>query len=149
MQNILLKSISRHPLLVKLPGHATVTTAAKMMAEHAVGAVTVMEAGRLKGIFTERDLVDRVVARGLLPDNTMLSQVMTRNPITMESTATITEALESMNRNRIRHLPIEQNGQMIGMVSIRDLLAAVNRELQDNLSTKDAFIFGEVYGMAA
>lgn len=143
------KYTSRYPVVIKLPAHATVTTAAKLMAEHNIGAIMVSDQNRLKGIFTERDLARRVIALGLNPDQTTLGEVMTSNPITLQQGESVTNALELMNRHHIRHLPIEEDGEIVGMVSIRDLFNAVHEELIDNISTKDAFIFGEVYGIAA
>ncbi|TAH32751.1 MAG: CBS domain-containing protein [Alphaproteobacteria bacterium] len=146
MRNKVTRFTSRYPMVIKLPTHASVTTASKLMAEHNVGAIMVIEEGRLTGIFTERDLVKRVVAMGLSTDETVLGEVMTPSPITLKSGESVQFALEVMTQNHIRHLPIEENGEIIGMVSLRDLFAAITEELKENIDTKDAFIFGEVYG---
>ena len=146
MRNKVTRFTSRYPMVIKLPTHASVATAAKLMAEHNVGAIMVIDDARLAGIFTERDLVKRVVALGLSTDETVLAEVMTSNPITLKSGETVSFALEVMTQNHIRHLPIEENGEIIGMVSLRDLFGAITEELKENIDTKDAFIFGEVYG---
>ena len=146
MANKVTKSISRNPVIIKLPSHSTVMTAAKLMAEHNIGAIMVMDTNKLVGIFTERDIVNRVVAAGLSPADTMISMVMTSNPIRLKSGESVYHALEVMKKNHIRHLPLEEDGEIIGMISIRDLFAAVNDELRENISTKDAIIFGETYG---
>lgn len=141
------KSISKNPSVVKLSASATAMTAAKLMAEHNVGAIMIMENGKLVGIFTERDIVKRVVAAGLNPAQTTIATVMTANPIRLKSGESVYHALDLMKKNHIRHLPLEENGEIIGMVSIRDLFAAVNDDLQENIQTKDAIIFGETYGV--
>ena len=146
MTNKITKSFSRYPVVVKLPKNSSVSTAARLMAEHNVGAVIVMDNHNLVGIFTERDVVIRVVAKGLAADKTLLSDVMTPHPITLQSGTSLSKALELMDKNRVRHLPIEENGEVVGMVSSRDLLAAVNEDLKENIHTKDAMLFGEAYG---
>ncbi len=149
MRNKISKATSRYPLVIKLPTHASATTAAKLMAEHNIGAIMVVDGSTLAGIFTERDLVKRVIALGLSPDDTTLREVMTPNPITLKPGETMHYALEIMDQNHIRHLPIEENGEVIGMVSIRDLFSAVTKEMKEDIDNKDAFIFGEVYGAAS
>lgn len=142
-------ALSRLPLALTLPPSASVQTAAKLMTQHNVGAVMVVEKAKLIGIFTERDMVNRVVAEGLGPEKTPLQRVMTRNPITLEIGESVTTALEIMNKFSFRHLPLLDRGQLVGMISIRDLFSAVHEELKSDIEQKQAFIFGEVYGMAA
>jgi CBS domain-containing protein len=143
------QSTSRYPLVVKLPPTATVTTAAKMMADHNVGAIMIMNGKDLLGIFTERDLVKRVTARGQDPDRVALAEVMTPQPIVLESGQRVTQALQLMTSNKIRHLPLVEDGEVVGMLSARDLLSEIIDELRRDIDTKDAMIFGEFYGMAA
>lgn len=143
------KTISRYPVVVKLPPQSTVTTAAKMMAEHNVGAVMVMEGRDLLGIFTERDMVNRVAAKGYNLDKVQLAEVMTPNPIVLQIGDHVSQALQLMTSHQIRHLPLMESGEIVGMLSVRDLLAEVIQELRRDIDTKDAMIFGEFYGMAA
>jgi CBS domain-containing protein len=143
------KSTSRYPLVVKLPPQATITTAAKMMAEHNVGAVMIMEGDSLLGIFTERDLVNRVAAKGHNLDKVHLSEVMTPNPIVLQIGDKVAQALQLMTSHQIRHLPLVENDEIVGMLSVRDLLAEIIDDLRRDIDTKDALIFGEFYGMAA
>ena len=100
----------------------TVMQAAQSMAEHAVGAVLVVENDTLTGIFTERDAVYRVIARGLDTQATRLVDVMTRSPQCATSGMTYGQALQLMHRHRIRHLPVVDNGRAVGIVSGRDAL---------------------------
>ena len=99
----------------------TVQAAAARMTEEACGSVLVCDGDRLRGIFTERDLMTRVVGRGLDPRTTRLEQVMTRDPDRIESTATAREALRRMDELGCRHLPVTEDGRVLGVVSLRDL----------------------------
>ena len=99
----------------------TVQAAAARMTEEACGSVLVCDGDRLRGIFTERDLMTRVVGRGLDPRTTRLEQVMTRDPDRIEGTATAQEALRRMDELGCRHLPVVEGGHVLGVISMRDL----------------------------
>ena len=99
----------------------TVRAAAARMTEEACGSVLVCDGDRLRGIFTERDLMTRVVGRGLDPKTTRIEQVMTHDPDRIESTATAREALRRMDELGCRHLPVTEDGRVLGVVSLRDL----------------------------
>ncbi|MEO5337450.1 MAG: CBS domain-containing protein [Magnetospirillum sp. WYHS-4] len=131
-----------------LPESATAFEAAQRMLEHNIAAVLVTGAdGKLLGIVTERDMTRRVVAAGLDARATPLSKVMTRNPDTLAPADTARDALELMHVRGIRHLPVTQDdGHVVGMVSMRDLHAAVEHTLEDELHETEAFVFGERYG---
>ncbi len=92
--------------VVHLSASASVREACELMATNHVGAVLVMEDGRLDGIFTERDALNRVLAARLDPDTTPLSDVMTRELITLSPQTPVTEALRLMSEIGFRHLPI-------------------------------------------
>jgi CBS domain-containing protein len=103
---------------VVLPPSATVQEACRQMRERRVGAVLVTEADRrLVGIFTGRDAVHRVLAVGRSAARTKLSQVMTRDPTSMPPGKTAIEALRLMQDGRYRHVPIVDDGQLVGIVS--------------------------------
>ena len=106
--------------LLHLPPTATVREAAREMRKRHVGAVLVVTADHLEGIFTERDVVNRVVAEGLDPDRTQLNDVMTRNPDTVGPNDTALEALRRMQDGGFRHLPVVDRGRLVGIVSRRD-----------------------------
>src|SRR5262245_37065225 len=105
---------------VQLPSSATVREAAQKMRNRHVGAVLVVSGERLEGIFTERDVVNRVVAEGLDPDGTTLATVMTTNPDTIAPTDTAITALRRMQDGGYRHLPVVDRGHLVGIVSRRD-----------------------------
>jgi|SoimicMinimDraft_9_1059737.scaffolds.fasta_scaffold25528_1 CBS domain-containing protein len=108
--------------LVMLPSSATVREAAICMSERQVGAVLVTRDGALEGIFTERDLLHRVVAPGRDPNGTRLVEVMTKNPDTIEADGYAIEALSRMSERGYRHLPVLDQGRLVGIVSRRDFL---------------------------
>jgi len=146
MQRRIVPDLVSNQSLASLPPSATVRDAARIMAERHIGAVLVAVEGRLQGIFTERDVLARVVAAGLDPDHTVLGGVMTPNPDTVAPSDTALDALRRMTECGYRHLPVVNGGQMIGMVSIRDLYAAANSELAEDLEQREAFIFDTGYG---
>jgi CBS domain-containing protein len=99
-----------------------VRAAAQEMTEKNIGAVAVVDAGRLAGIFSERDIMSRVVALGLNPDNTPVNVVMSKELVVAAPDEDVDSALQKMHSIRARHLPVVEDGKLIGMVSIRDLL---------------------------
>jgi CBS domain-containing protein len=117
--------------LLELPATATVRSAARAMRERHVGAVLVTADGHLDGIFTERDMVNRVVAEGRDPDRTTLAEVMTADPDTIAPTTTAIEALRLMNDGGYRHLPIVERGRVVGIVSRRDFHGDEKARLDD------------------
>jgi CBS domain-containing protein len=107
--------------IISLPPDTTVRAATKVMAKHKIGAVPVTESGRLIGIFTERDLISRVIAKEVDPDATRLRDVMTPHPMTVDATDPAGKALQMMREGGFRHLPIMQKNLLVGIVSIRDI----------------------------
>lgn len=145
----LMPDVIKNQELTCLPPGATVRDAATLMAEKRIAAVLVTEGRTLKGIVTERDMTTRVVAAGLDPDTTPLSAVMTVDPDTLEPSATALSALDLMERRHYRHLPIAVDGEVVGMVSIRDLFAVVRAHLEDELRSREAYMFGSGYSAEA
>lgn len=114
--------IARQRLLTVRPEETTRDAARRMIA-HDVAAVPVVDGdGLLLGIFTERDLLRRVVAEGRDPDSTPIAHVMTRSPHVVAPEATVLDAMRVMQDRHVRHLPVAANGRAVGMVSIRDFL---------------------------
>jgi len=118
----------------------TVLEAARRMSEWKVGAVTVLDAERLVGIFSERDLMTRVVSKGLSPATTPVAQVMTPNPVVVDAHSTVEQCLRIMNQAKCRHLPVVSDGNLVGILSIRDLLQSDIREKDDEIEMMRAFI---------
>jgi CBS domain-containing protein len=105
-----------------VPPSVTVTEAVQEMNRHKVGSVLVLEGGQLVGIFTERDVLARVVGAGLDPKATPLAQVMTRDPHTVPSDTTIEQVMALFTDKRFRHLPVVDQGRLVGVISIGDIL---------------------------
>ncbi|HYM12862.1 MAG TPA: CBS domain-containing protein [Bryobacterales bacterium] len=100
----------------------TVWEVASKMHTLNVGAILVLENGELCGIFSERDLLARIVLEGRDPRAIRVGDVMTRNPKAVEDSATAEEAMEIMHQHTCRHLPVLRDGKVVKMVSMRDLM---------------------------
>lgn len=101
---------------------STVLEAARFMMEHSIGALPVLRNGELAGIFSERDVMNRVVAVGRMPGQTRVSEVMTANPRSVGPDESIDDCLFLMKEFGFRHLPVCQDKQLKGLISLRDLL---------------------------
>jgi CBS domain-containing protein len=130
VRDIMSAEVIRH-----LGPRSSVGDAIRLMDVHNIGCVVVMERGALVGLFTERDLLRRVLARGLDPENTMLFEVMTREPDTIAPNDSVDEVIRRMDEFGYRHMPVVERGTIVGMVSLRDCsiddLAAMAHELED------------------
>jgi CBS domain-containing protein len=108
----------------------SVRDVAQYMSDRRVGAVAVLDGQRLAGVVSERDIMSRVVAKGLPPDRTRVSEVMTRELLVASPDESYEDALRKMRQAGCRHLPVVDGDLLIGMISQRDLL-------QVDLSAKD------------
>jgi CBS domain-containing protein len=134
MRHLCVREIMTATDLCERPPGASVRDACRAMAEQPCGSVLITERGKLLGIFTESDLVRRVLAPGLDPRLTLLVEVMTREPGTIRPDARVDEAIRKMDGFGCRHLPVVEHGRVVGVVSLRDLsiedLAAMHAELE-------------------
>src|SRR5689334_24235287 len=117
-----LKTVMEKDRLIMASPRTTVSEAARRMAQAGVGAVMVIERNRLIGIFTERDAVFRVIARGRDSKSTRLAEVMTRDPKTLDPEASFGYALHVMYEHGFRHIPVLQDRKLVGVVSARNAL---------------------------
>jgi CBS domain-containing protein len=99
----------------------SVAESVRTMTAEKIGAVIVMDGERLLGIFTERDALNKVLAAGLDPVNTKISEVMTKDPFCIPPTTTVGEAMELVTKRRFRHLPVVENGKVLAVISSGDL----------------------------
>jgi CBS domain-containing protein len=124
--------VLRDQHLVRLAPGASAAEAAVAMTTHHVGAVVVTkgpdDGAALIGIFTERDLVERVVAPGRPPHDTPLSEVMTHRPLAITPQTSVREALRLMKEHHLRHLPVVRGDAVVGVVSVRDFLPSETAE---------------------
>jgi CBS domain-containing protein len=117
-----IRTIMEQQKFIVAPPQTTVSDAARMMAERNVGAILIVENDRLAGIFSERDAVFRVIAKGLDPKATSLVDVMTKAPKTLEPGKSYGHALVLMQENGFRHVPVVENGRPIGIISSRNAM---------------------------
>src|SRR5215510_11978649 len=130
--------IARTPLVTVRPD-ATVMEAVRIMAEESIGAIAVTEGNRLVGMFSERDLMFRVVLEKRDPEGTQIREVMTSPVETIARESTADDALKVMLEKYIRHLPIvDRNGTLCGMISMRSLLHDKVEELTVQLDSLEA-----------
>jgi CBS domain-containing protein len=138
MPNRQIREIIRNQRVYTVAPSVSVRTAAHMMREYRIGALMVVEQGRLTGIFTERDALFRVLAAGLDPDRTMVGEVMTDDPATVGPERPIIHALHLMHDGGFRHLPVVSKGRPIGMVSIRDAMGPELTRFEQEVHDKEA-----------
>jgi CBS domain-containing protein len=119
------------------PSHATVADAARVMKANAVGAVMIVDGGRLVGIFTERDVTFRVIAEDKDARTTRVSTVMTRKPRTVSPDRPLGHALHLMYEGGFRHVPVVDNGHPVGMVSARDALTPELQQFEHELIDRE------------
>ena len=132
------KIMRKGKLLTGRPGEL-VASAARRMAARNVGAMLVVEEGLLRGIITERDVVFRVVAKGLDATQTPVADVMTPNPITIQADLPFGYALVLMQREGFRHLPVMQDGKAVGIISARSALDPDLEEFAAEISRRKHF----------
>ena len=126
---------------------ATVMDAIQAMAGAKVGSVAVVDGDALEGIFSERDVMLRIVGEGRDPKTTLVEEVMTSPVQTIPKRTTGEEALRIMVQNHIRHLPvIDENGQVQAMVSMRSLLEERVDELHQQLNSLESYITADGIG---
>ena len=120
--------------IVSVTKNATVLDAVQTMVNHRVGATAILEEGRLLGIFSERDVVTRVVLKGLDPAKTPVAEVMTTKIVTVRENTERSIVLRLMAEHHIRHLPVvDADGHVVSMLSMRHLLRAEVQDLQQTV----------------
>jgi len=127
--------------VIQVDSDCIVVEAAKKMRDNKVGALMVLENGELVGIFTERDLMSRVVAERLDPETVKVSATMTSSIATVPLETPIREAANLMSQNRIRHLPVLQDGKLCGVISAGDIFAWKLREQEFTLHQLEDYFF--------
>ena len=122
---------------------ATVLNAALLMNDHKVGALVVLDDSRIKGIFTERDVLRRVVAKGRDPATTRIAEVMTTNVICCQAQTSIDEARGVFKNRHIRHLPVvNDQRRLMGLISIGDLNAFHATAQEQTIRSLEEYLYG-------
>ncbi len=122
--------------------NATVREALQEMADKNIGAVLVMDEGRLAGIFSERDYARKVVLKGRRSDETRVAEVMTSQVVGVRLDDTVEECMALMTDKRIRHLPVVDGGEVTGIVSIGDVVKSIISEQQFLIEQLELYITG-------
>ena len=123
-----------------LASEISVLEAARFLRAKRIGGAPVVEQGALVGFCSERDLVVRLIAEGRDPDRTRVADVMTRDVITAEPDDTILLCEEKLRRRHCRHLPVIENGRVVGCLSMRDFLQSDLREKETELEHLSSYI---------
>ena len=118
----------------------SVADAARRMAELHCGAILVLENGKLRGLFSERDLMLRVVLERLDPEKTPVGAVMSTELATIDEKASVEEAMAAMHSHRCRHLPVMREGDVVALLSMRDMMHFELATKTEELSHMRAYI---------
>lgn len=121
---------------------ASVFEAIRIMAEHSVGALPVIEGPRVVGIISERDYARKVILQGKSSKTTLVAEIMTSNLITVTPEATVSECMELMTNLLIRHLPVLREGTLVGIISIGDLVRDIIVRQQFALDELERYVAG-------
>ena len=116
------KDIVQQRELFSVEEHQSVAEVARKMADLHVGAILVLNGDGLRGVFSERDLLKRIVVERRDPESTPVGTVMSTDVFTIDESASLEEAMESMQSHNCRHLPVTRKGQVVAFLSMRDLM---------------------------
>jgi CBS domain-containing protein len=137
---MLICDLLKNQVTISADVQQTVLEVARLMVEHNIGAVPVLQEGKLAGVFSERDLMNRVVVGGKDPAHTPVSQVMTEDPLTVAPTERVETCMTLMKRHGFRHLPVCAGRELKGVVSLRDLLLHDLDEKDDEMRMMRAYL---------
>lgn len=130
----------KNEIIFTVPPDITVYRAIELMCQRNIGAIIVEENGRLSGIFTERDYARKVVLKGRSSKDTLIRELMTLDPITVNSDNTVEDCMALMTDRHIRHLPVVDCGNLIGVVSVGDLIRFINEEQRTIIEHLESYI---------
>ncbi|MGA8203264.1 MAG: CBS domain-containing protein [Woeseiaceae bacterium] len=128
--------------VVSIVPQATVFEAIRLMADKAIGSLLVMESGELRGIITERDYARKVILKGRSSENTIVAEIMTQDVLTTTKSETVTNCMQVMTTRRVRHLPVVDGAQVVGLISIGDLVQAIISDQQEEIQQLGQYISG-------
>ncbi len=128
--------------LFSVTSDTTVYDALVEMANKNIGAVLVIDAEKLSGIFSERDYARKIVLKGLSSEGTQVKDVMTANVITVEMEDKLEVAMQIMSDKHIRHLPVMDGGVLSGIISINDVVSSIMKEQKAQIESLQGYISG-------
>ncbi|HEX4943453.1 MAG TPA: CBS domain-containing protein [Usitatibacteraceae bacterium] len=129
--------------MVSVKPEDTVLDAIKVMARENIGAAIVMSGDRLCGILSERDYARKVILRGRSSETTLVEEIMTPNVVCVSPRAKSRDCMGLMSERNIRHLPVVDEGRVIGMVSIRDIVTDIIADQDFTISQLESYISGQ------
>ena len=142
MKDALMKLATAPPLAIDR--NAKVSDAVAKMVADGRGAIAIVDGETLVGIFTERDLLEKVIGRGLDPKDTPVSEAMATEPVSVVCGASRQDALALMLQNRFRHLPIcDENRRLVAMLNFRDLLHHQVSRLRGEVDSLEAYLLAD------
>ncbi len=144
MKNVtdLLKSKAQRQMVTVKP-EDTVLDAIKVLAREDVGAAVVVSGGQLVGIFSERDYTRKIVLKGRHSETTRIEEIMTANVICVTPRTKTRDCMALMSEKNIRHLPVVEEGRVVGMVSIRDIVTDIIADQDFTISQLEQYISGQ------
>jgi len=128
--------------IISIAGDASVFDAIKLMADRAVGSLLITDGDSVRGIVTERDYARKVILKGRSSESTRVSEIMTTDVTTASPRQSVNDCMETMTRLRIRHLPVVEDGRLIGLISIGDLVQAIIEDQQAEIQHLEQYISG-------
>ena len=129
--------------VVSIAEDASVLDAIKLMAERSIGSLPVLESGKLRGIVTERDYARKVIVKGRSSKTTRVAEIMTADVVTASTDQTVNDCMKIMTNRRIRHLPVVEDGAVVGVISIGDLVQAIIADQQEEIEALGQYISGQ------
>lgn len=131
--------------IFSVPSDASVYSAIELMADKRVGALLVIDDGRLVGIVSERDYARKVILQSKSSKDTFVREIMTPNPITIQCDTSVDEAMRVMTEARVRHLPvINSDGSVAGVLSIGDLVKWIVSSHEEAIAHLERYIAGDL-----
>jgi CBS domain-containing protein len=121
---------------------ATVYEALQLMSEKEIGSILVLEEGEVVGIFTERDYARKLILKGKFSKDTAVRELMTQDVLYVEPQNTIEDCMVLMTKNRVRHLPVMDNGKLAGIVSLGDMVKHIISEQESTIALLEKYITG-------
>jgi len=128
--------------VVSIGPDASVLDAIRLMSDKGIGALIVMDGDELRGVVTERDYARKVILKGRASDATKVSEIMTTSVISTSGGESIEKCMNTMTDERIRHLPVVDDGKICGIISIGDLVKAIIADQQQSIEQLEHYISG-------
>lgn len=122
----------------------SVLVALEQMADRNVGALVVQDDGEVVGLVSERDYARKVILQGKVSRDTAVREIMDTDPVSVGSVQTVSDCMELMTERRVRHLPVIENGQLAGIISIGDVVHAIIDEQQSTIQDLEKYITGSL-----